>query len=534
MLSGQKEIALTTSDQTPGTVYTLNVTGVRDRAPAGNSTLPGASATFTGYVPPVILANIPETSGYRLVYQLAIPGSTPQYNTNAIPYTVNEGRYGEEIFDRVAYLLELDGTWAYVSFDRHTPWLSKAGLTPLTVTSTPFQQIVSNMNVSSNVPGIVTGTGLTTGNIEFWGGNYEVTNALNIPNASATTFDFGDKMTSGGHGCFQVHNHGAGQTIFAYDNWGGNSGQPSSLGIGNNPNAGVAGQGGSLQGPDWTFAPNGANFTTRNLYVLIRPGGSPGGEAPVFYSHPASRAANVGGSVGLAVTVAGTGPFTYQWRHDNTPMPGQTNPWLDLANLGTGDAGNYDVVVTGPTFVTATSLTGVITVNSPPTFDGYSFGAVTSQPTTVLADKILAHAADVDNDTLSISAVSAASAQGGTVSLVAGGVLYTSAAAFTGTDHFTVTITDGHGNSVNGTLQVTVSDGSNPTANQASLVKNGDGTVDVLFYGIPGRSYQIQRSTDLLIWTIQQTLNAAADGKLPFHDPAPPEDTAFYRTRETP
>jgi hypothetical protein len=332
--------------------------------------------------------------------------------------------------------MELDGNWTYTSFDRHTSALAKVGVPTLGTSATPFQQNISNLNVASNVAGIVTGTGLTGGNIEFWGGDYSAPNALGILNASATLYDFGDTMsTAGGHGSLQVHNHDASQTIFAYNNWGSTGGQISALGIGNNPNAGSAGQGGT-QAQDWTFTASATNYTTRNLYVLVRPGGGPGGLAPVFYSHPASQTVSSGGSATLTALVSGTGPFTYQWRKNNTPLPGKTNPWLELNGLGVADAGTYDVVVTGANLASSTSLAGVISVN--------------------------------------------------------------------------------------------------PVAKQVSIVINGDGTVDVLFHGIPGRSYQIQRSPDLLNWTLQQTLNAASDGNLPFHDPAPPAGTGFYRARETP
>ncbi|MEO5712846.1 MAG: GDSL-type esterase/lipase family protein [Luteolibacter sp.] len=529
LLGGQKEIAITTSAQTPGAVYTVNVSGVRDRSPSGNPTLPGASTPFTAYTAPAILANIPETNGYKLIQKLAIPTATPQWNLNAIPYSIDESRYGEQLFDRVAYLMELDGNWAYASFDRHTSALSKVGVPTLGVSPTALQQKVTNLNVASNVAGIVTGTNLTGGNIEFWGGDYSAANALGIPNASATLYDFGDTMSSGGgHGCMQIHNHTASQTVLSYTNWGSTGGQTSGLGIGNNPTAGSAGQGGT-QAPDWTFTASATNYTTRNLYVLVRPGGSASGTAPVFYSHPVSRTVTTGGATTLTAIISGTGPFTYQWRKNSSPLPGQTSPWLELQNINVTDGGGYDVVVTGANLVSSTSLTGVISVNTPPGFTGYIFSASKNQATTVPSGSILSHASDTDGDTLAISGVSASSTQGGTLALVAGGILYTPAADVTGADSFTITISDGRGGSVTGTVNATLTDGTNPGANQSSLVINGNGTVDVLFYGIPGNSYEIQRSTNLIDWDWQQTISAAADGTLPFHDPTPPAGTAFYR-----
>ena len=186
----------------------------------------------------------------------------------------------------------------------------------LGVTATAFQRIVTNLDVASNVAGIVTGTGLATGNIEFWGGSYSAANALGIPGASATLYDFGDTMTTGGHGSMQVHNHGAAQTIFAYNNWGSTAGQISALGIGNNPSAGSAGQSGT-QAPDWTFSASASNYTTRNLYVLVRPGGSPSGPAPELLSQPTARRVGFDGATTLAISVNGTGPFTYQWRFNS-------------------------------------------------------------------------------------------------------------------------------------------------------------------------------------------------------------------------
>ena len=440
LLSGNKEVALTTSPQTPGTLYTVNVSDVRDRSPSANPTLPGASATFTAHAPPAVLANVPEINGYQLIYQLDMPAASPRWNLNAIPYSVNESRYGEWLFDRVAYLMELDGNWVYASFDRHSHLLSQIGVPTLAVTATPFQQIVGNMNVWSNVPGVTTGTGITTGNIEFWGGNYEIANGIGIPNGSDATFDFGDKMTAGGHGSMQIHNHGASQVIMAYNNWGNNAGQTSDTAIGSNPNAGSAGVPSGIQGLDWTFTSSAANYTTRKLYVLARPGGNAGGSAPVFYAHPLSRDLQAGDNATLTVALAGQGPFIYQWRKNGEPLAGKINPWLDLTNVTPADAGTYDVVVSTPNSLSATSLAATITVT----------GAV------------------------------------------------------------------------------------DPGASHYLLVVNPNGSVDVTFYGIPGQSYQIQRSTNLQTWTVLQTMVAAPDGTLPYHDPTPPEDAAFYRTLKAP
>ena len=535
LLSGQKEIALTTSAQTPGAAYSVGISGVRDRSQTANPVLPDAAVFFTAVAPQPVLANVPEAAGYRLAYKLAIPTTTPQWNSNPIPYSIDESRYGEQLFDRVAYLLELDGQWVYASFDRHVSQLAKIGVPTLGVTATAFQQNVAHMNVASNVASIVTGSDLAGGNIEFWGGNTSPANALGIANASDTLHDFGDTMTAGGYGCMQVHNHAAGQTLFACNNWGSNASQTSATGIGNNPNAGSAGQGGTQQ-PDWTYTGNATSFTTRNLYVLIRPGGAATGPAPVLLFQPTSRVVSPGGSTTLAVAASGVGPFTYQWRFNGSAIVGETNPWLDLSAVSFAQAGAYDVIVTGANLAATTSLAAILTVNHAPTFGGFTFTTQKNAPVLVTRAALVAKAADLDGHTLTLTAASTTSAQGGAVSLAVVGTTYTPALGFLGADSFTITIADGFGGSVIGTVNATVTTAPLSPARQSGLAIRPNGKVDVLFYGMPGHSFAIQRSIDLtnpLGWITLLTLPAGDDGLIPLTDPTPPTGAAFYRTFTT-
>jgi len=356
LLANRMDIALATSPQTAGQLYTVSVSGVRDRS-FGKLVPAGATAQFTAYTAPAILAAIPD-AGMDLIYCLQIPAATPQWNLNDIPYLVDEAQYGEMLFDRVAYLMELDGDWAYASFDSHTNRIAQTGVPTLNISATPFQQLVTNLNVASNVPGIVTGNGLATGNIEFWGGNYQQANGIGVPGASDAVYDFGDNMTPGAYGCLQIHNHGAGQTILAYNNWGTNAGDTSEVGIGNQ----------STGNPDWTFSDSATLFATRQLYVLARPGGSPGGPAPEILTQPCDREVAAGSDVTFAVSLLGAGPFSYQWRRNERPIPGATASWLTLTSVLPSDAGNYDVVVTGPNFVSETSVPGTLAVIGGPSF----------------------------------------------------------------------------------------------------------------------------------------------------------------------
>lgn len=355
LLPENREIALTTSAQTAGASYSLTVNGVQDRSARGTFITPDSAVTFTAYSPASVLVNVPD-AGMQLIYSLDIPANKPQWNDNAVTYGVDESKYGEILFDRVAYLMELDGDWVYASFDPYTDQIKKIGVPSLRVSSSPFQQIVSNMNVASNVAGIVTGNDIATGNIEFWGGNYQEVNSLSIPNASSASFDFGDSMTAGAHGSMQVHNHGASQVLFAYNNWGSNVGGVSDLGIGNNTGTGQ---------PDYTFSDSAGAFTNRKLYVFARSGGTASGSAPVIFSQPCDREATVGDGVTFAVSLLGEGPWTYQWRKNGVALASQNSPWLTISSVSATDLGAYDVIVTGSNLVTVTSSPALLSIGGP-------------------------------------------------------------------------------------------------------------------------------------------------------------------------
>jgi uncharacterized delta-60 repeat protein len=86
--------------------------------------------------------------------------------------------------------------------------------------------------------------------------------------------------------------------------------------------------------------------------VLLQP--------PRITVQPQPGSGVVGGSVTFTVEAAGTAPLAYLWHKDGAPLAGATNPSLTLANLMSGDAGNYSVRVTnlyGTVHSAAASLT---------------------------------------------------------------------------------------------------------------------------------------------------------------------------------
>jgi len=163
----------------------------------------------------------------------------------------------------VGYLLELVPSSGsprntFVTLPAFTTNVARIGI-PTAKSGAHFQTLIKNLNVYSDVKGIVQGEGIETGNIEFWPNNYAPQNKANVPGA-ANTYDFGDTPFDpvNGYGCLQIHNHGARQTLIAVNHWG--AGQSADIGTGNASSA----------NPDWTFSANAGSYTSAHLKIYVR------------------------------------------------------------------------------------------------------------------------------------------------------------------------------------------------------------------------------------------------------------------------
>ena len=86
-------------------------------------------------------------------------------------------------------------------------------------------------------------------------------------------------------------------------------------------------------------------------------------QAPAITTQPASQTVFVGSSVTFSVTATGTG-LTYQWRKGGVNIGGATSSSYTINPVAAGDAGNYDVVVSGTCLPAVTSNVAVLTVNT--------------------------------------------------------------------------------------------------------------------------------------------------------------------------
>ena len=132
---------------------------------------------------------------------------------------------------------------------------------------------------------------------------------------------------------------------------------------------------------------------------------------------------------------------------------------------------------------------------------------------------------------LNISGVTISTAKGGTVTKNAAGLTYTPSLNYVGLDTFGMTLSDGLGSNHSGIITAIVGDTPSSTDPRAQLDMQPNGNAALVFQLTPSRSYDIQRSTDLLTWRTMQTLTTTTNGMLPFTDPNPPPGAAYYRAK---
>lgn len=97
---------------------------------------------------------------------------------------------------------------------------------------------------------------------------------------------------------------------------------------------------------------------------------------PTITGQPRSVDAPVNSSVNFSIAVAGTAPFTFQWRKNGKPVDGVTDATLVLNSVQPVADGSYDVVVTNGAG-TVTSAAAILTVETAPVLQPPT---ITAQP----------------------------------------------------------------------------------------------------------------------------------------------------------
>ncbi len=97
-------------------------------------------------------------------------------------------------------------------------------------------------------------------------------------------------------------------------------------------------------------------LTSDQILSLFGKGSGVSAVAPSIVTQPASQAYYAGTTVTFAASgINGNSPFSYQWQFDGTNLAGATTPSLTLSNVTLANAGTYQLFVTNPVGVTASS-----------------------------------------------------------------------------------------------------------------------------------------------------------------------------------
>ncbi len=101
-----------------------------------------------------------------------------------------------------------------------------------------------------------------------------------------------------------------------------------------------------------------------------------------FTTHPSSRTAAPGASVSFTCAVDSSAPASFQWFHNGSRIPGQTNRTLFLPSVTSGHAGTYYVRATaGPDSIDSTAATLTVQVPTPANADTDNDGLLNSVET---------------------------------------------------------------------------------------------------------------------------------------------------------
>ncbi|MDI6046470.1 LamG-like jellyroll fold domain-containing protein [Flavobacterium yafengii] len=118
---------------------------------------------------------------------------------------------------------------------------------------------------------------------------------------------------------------------------------------------------------------NQANLSDDGIYYVVISGASPCAtvtsaqrtlnvdQAIIISSQPVSQSLCNGSNVTFTVVADANGdPLSYQWRKNGSNITGQTASTLTINSIVSGDAANYDVVISGPAGYTCSSVQSAI------------------------------------------------------------------------------------------------------------------------------------------------------------------------------
>jgi len=265
--------------------------------------------------------------------------------------------------------------------------------------------------------------------------------------------------------------------------------------------------------------------------LAVRQAGSAGKcvPRPNILRQPTNQMATIGSPATMRVLASGFPTLLYQWSKNGTNVTGATSNNLVIANATFSDAGQYAVTVSNSGGST-TSAVATLTINQPPLASNIAAGTKQNKSISIPIAKMLFYASDPDGDPLALSAVSATSTNGAAVFSNVNEVIYTPLTGYIGSDAFSWSVSDGHGGSASALVLIEVRPNDEVSGNMLPLTIVPGG-YQVGFFGIPGRTYTLQRAETVTgPWTTLSPVLVGPDGLGVYYDTNSPPAIAFYRT----
>ncbi len=281
-----------------------------------------------------------------------------------------------------------------------------------------------------------------------------------------------------------------------------------------------------VPGADKQLTASATDFTNALSSVFTVKGFST--NAVASSSNPSLPGVNVTFTATLSAVspATGTPTGTVQFVIDGSPFgsPVELSGGIASTNTDVLSHGSHTVAAEylgDSLFVGSTnSLSPDQIVNTPPVAAPHTLGTRMNKAASMSTVKMLKTDNDADGDTMSITNVSPASAEGGSVSLGGTTITYTPPTDFIGDDSFTYTLVDSFGATNIGTVNVTVNSDTNTPQRVVAIETLPDNNVAITFAGIPGYTYFIQANTNLATatWTTIATNIAGANGLFTYSD----------------
>jgi subtilisin-like proprotein convertase family protein len=276
--------------------------------------------------------------------------------------------------------------------------------------------------------------------------------------------------------------------------------------------------------------------TVAQLAFTTQPGsanpGTPFGQQPVLRTEDQyGNASTVGLPPSLNVTItlsSGSGALQGTTVLDIGSTAG--NGTVSYTNLRIDPAGAKQLTASASGLTSASSAVFNV-ADAAPVANTATYTRPRNVALKVRISDLLANATDVNGDTLTLAGVSATSTNGAPIYTNATFVLYSVPPGGNVTDRFTYTVSDG-ATTASGTVVISIQ--PDPTGTNYNLVSYGlvEGKPTMIFAGVPGYLYGIERTQDLTgtpAWAQMTTTNAPSGGLFQYVDQEPPAGNLFYR-----